>query len=149
MLNLAGIAPARDRKSEPVSFSEGEEILADNAERLLGPLPEGRAVRILVTLPKGAAKNPELARELIAAGMDCARINCARGKPKQWAAMAKNVRDAAREFNRDCKILVDLAGPKLRTKRILGGKKSLRLFAGKRFELVKEGSIARKEKSAE
>src|SRR5205823_10520213 len=44
ILNLAGIAPSRDRNSEPVSFSEGDEILADNAERLLGPLPEGRAV---------------------------------------------------------------------------------------------------------
>jgi len=148
LLNLAGIAPSPHRKSEPVSFAEGEEKLADNAERLLCPLPEGRAVRILVTLPKEAAKNPELSRELIAAGMDCARINCARGKPKQWAAMAKNVRDASREFNRECRILVDLAGPKLRTKRILVGKKSLRLFAGKRFELVREGSTARKEKSA-
>src|SRR5207247_5768926 len=130
--NCARGARERDTTSEPVGFSEGGEILADNAERLLGPLPERRAVRILVTLPKEAAKNPELARELIAAGMDCARINCARGKPKQWAAMAKNVREAAREFNRECRILVDLAGPKLRTQRITGGKKSLRLFAGKR-----------------
>ena len=148
MLNLAGGARVRDANAEPVGFSEGGEILADNAERLLGPLPERRAVRILVTLPKEAAKDSELARELIVAGMDCARINCARGKPKQWAAMAKNVREAEREFNRECRILVDLAGPKLRTTRIPGGKKKLRLFAGKRFELLKDGSVALKVKSA-
>ena len=147
LLNAASGGRALDLKSEPVGFAEGEEILADNAERLLGPLPARRAVRIVVTLPKEAAKDPELARELLAAGMDCARINCARGKPKQWAAMAKNVREAEREFNRECRILVDLAGPKLRTQRIPGGKKSLRLFAGKKFEMVKEGSLGRKDKS--
>ena len=148
LLNSASGRRAFDTKPEPVGFGEGEEILADNAERLLGPLPSRRAVRIVVTLPKEAAKDPELARELLAAGMDCARINCARGKPKQWAAMAKNVREAEREFNRECRILVDLAGPKLRTHRIPGGKKSLRLFAGKRLELVRDGIAARKDKSA-
>lgn len=136
-----------DTKSEPVGFSEGEKILARNAEQLLGALPEKRAVRILVTLPKEAAKNSDFARELLAAGMDCARINCARGKPKQWAAMAKNVREAERELGRECKIFVDLAGPKLRTTRLTGGKKRIRLFAGKRFELVGEDSPAFKGKT--
>jgi pyruvate kinase len=45
-------------------------------------------------------------------------------------------------------ILVDLAGPKLRTAKIRGQRKQLRLAVGDRFELVNEGSRAQKDKSA-
>ncbi len=85
-----------DTDSEPVGFREGEAILADNADRLLGPCPERRAVRIMVTLPKEAAKKPAFARKLMVAGMNCARINCARGEAEQWTAMAQHVRGAER-----------------------------------------------------
>jgi len=148
LLDLARGARVSNINVEPVGFREGEQILADNAQRLLGPLPEKRAVRIVVTLPKAAAKKPELVHELLEAGMDCARINCARDKPKHWEAMAKHVRDAAGASGRKCMILVDLAGPKLRTKKARGGKKRVRLAAGKRFELVKDDAPARKAKTA-
>jgi pyruvate kinase len=148
LLSIARDTPVPNFDSEPVGFREGEAILADNAERLLGPCPPHRAVRIVVTLPKEAATKPAFARKLIAAGMNCARINCARDEADQWTAMAENVRAAERALERKCAILVDLAGPKLRTTKIRKGKKKLRLVVGDRFELVKDSSCECRDKGA-
>jgi pyruvate kinase len=52
--------------------------------------------------------------------------------------MADNVRAAARAHDRECRILVDLAGPKLRTGAVAGGAKRLLLGVGDHFELVME-----------
>jgi pyruvate kinase len=52
--------------------------------------------------------------------------------------MANNVRAAARANERECRLLVDLGGPKLRTGSIAGGAKRLLLTVGDRFELVQD-----------
>lgn len=122
----------------PVGFHQGDRMLAANARRLLGVRPAHRAVRIVVTLPGEAAQDARFAYDLVAAGMDCARINCARDDAAVWAAMAENVRSAQRAHGRDCRILVDLGGPKLRTGAVAGGAKRLLLAVGDRFELVRE-----------
>jgi pyruvate kinase len=136
MLALARGTAQPDKAPPPVGFREGERILAGNARRLLGRHPRHRSVRIVVTLSADVAEDPRLASDLVAAGMDCARINCARDDADVWAGMARNVRAAQREHGRDCRLLVDLAGPKLRTGAIAGGAKHLLLSVGDRFELV-------------
>ncbi|HEX6132409.1 MAG TPA: pyruvate kinase [Longimicrobiales bacterium] len=151
LLALArGAAPA-DVEPPPVGFRQGERILARNARRLLGVRRSHRAVRIMVTLPREAADEPRFAHDLIAAGMDCARINCARDDATAWAAMADNVRAAERTLGRDCRILADLGGRKLRTGPVAGGAKRLIVTVDDRFELVcgsekppaREGSLPR------
>ncbi|HEX7171674.1 MAG TPA: pyruvate kinase [Candidatus Limnocylindria bacterium] len=52
--------------------------------------------------------------ELVAAGMDVARINFSHGSPMQHARAAERVRDAADRTRRVVAILVDLSGPKIR-----------------------------------
>ena len=47
----------------------------DHRRAILGPSPEGRDVSIMVTLPGEAADNPTLVAEMLAAGMNVARIN--------------------------------------------------------------------------
>jgi len=47
--------------------------------------------------------------------MDCARINCAHDDQDAWLKMIKNIERASLETHKNCKILMDLAGPKLRT----------------------------------
>jgi pyruvate kinase len=69
----------------------------------------------MVTLPIEAAKDFGLVRQLIDSGMDIARINCAHDDASDWQAMAANVRRAAKVLGRPVRILMDLAGPKLRT----------------------------------
>jgi pyruvate kinase len=44
---------------------------------LLGPNRKGHEVRVTVTMPSEAASDYGLVRDLLKAGMDCMRINCA------------------------------------------------------------------------
>ena len=69
----------------------------------------------MVTMSSDAATNYELVRDLVRNGMDCMRINCAHDKPEPWLGMIRNLRQAREETRRNCRILMDVAGPKLRT----------------------------------
>ncbi len=102
----------------PVDFRTGPLLLRDHSRSLLGPEPAGRAVRIMVTMPSEAATNPQLIEQLLVAGMDVMRINCAHDGPQQWQSMVRHLRTAERAVGRHCKVQADLAGPKLRTGRI-------------------------------
>jgi len=99
----------------PVDFRTGPLLLADHAQALLGPPPPTRATRIMVTMPSEAAQDPQLVLDLVEAGMDVMRINCAHDDAAAWQAMAGHLRRAERLSGRRCRIQVDLAGPKLRT----------------------------------
>jgi pyruvate kinase len=96
-------------------FSEGESVLRTHTESVLGPTPNGRHVRIMVTMPSEASHDYSLVRDLLAGGMDCMRINCAHDGPEQWESMIRHLRRAQQEVGRECRILMDIAGPKLRT----------------------------------
>jgi pyruvate kinase len=109
------------------SIDDGGETLRLNAVELLGQLPAGRAARIMVTLPSEAAIDRSLAHDLVEAGMNIARINCAHDAPQAWRAMAENVRAAARSANTPCLIAMDLGGPKLRTGPLEPGPRVVRL----------------------
>jgi pyruvate kinase len=117
---------APDAKS-PVDFNTGQMSLNRHAETLLGVPAGKRSVRIMVTMPSEAATDPALVRDLLAAGMDVMRINCAHDNPGAWAAMVNNLRRAQRELGRSCKILTDLGGPKLRTGAIQSAGRILRI----------------------
>ena len=89
--------------------------VASHKQAVLGPHAEGRDVSIMVTLPTEAAQNATLVAEMIAAGMNVARINCAHDDASLWAGMVENIRTAAAAAEVECRILMDLAGPKIRT----------------------------------
>jgi len=108
---------------EPESFSSAHELKSElhresfmrNTLALLGPPQTKRETRILVTAPRAAADDPTFVAELLSAGTDLLRINCAHDDADAWRKMVENVRQAEWETNRRCRILCDLAGPKLRT----------------------------------
>ena len=112
---------------EPIGIQRGHALLDRHTENLLGAPPAERRVRIMVTLPSEAAADFGLVRELVAAGMDVARINCAHDEAPQWIAMAGHVRRAAKMVGRPVKILMDLGGPKLRTGEIAAAPAVLKL----------------------
>jgi pyruvate kinase len=96
----------------------GEQALSLHTDSLFGgPAPE-RGVRIMVTMPSEAATDPALVRRLVKAGMDCQRINCAHDDPHAWQRMIEHARSAADKAGRSCQVMMDLAGPKLRTGQI-------------------------------
>jgi pyruvate kinase len=104
-----------DRHVAPSALEDDQLRLERNADRLLGPLATDRSTRIMVTLPSEAAGSADLVDELVRAGMDVARINCAHDTPDDWRAMAQRVRAASAAQKRPCLVAMDLAGPKLRT----------------------------------
>jgi pyruvate kinase len=101
--------------TDRVDFAAGKTLLHQHTAALLGSKPPKRAVRILVTMPSQAATDGALIQELLANGMNCMRINCAHDGPEAWAAMVAHLRAASSALGRECRILMDLAGPKLRT----------------------------------
>ncbi len=141
-----------------------EELALDNAaarrhkEALLGAGPPGRDASIMVTMPTEAADNRELVAEMLAAGMNVARINCAMDDEATWQRIVDNLREAAKESNTECRIIMDLGGPKLRTGPLEPGPKVLhikprrgpmgRIIAPRRVRLVAEDFVQRGTKSA-
>jgi len=126
LYRLRGLTPPR-RVVGGVTPSEGRLILERNAARLLGPHAKGRTVRIMVTMPKQAASDYGLMRDLLASGMDCMRINCAHDTESDWTGMVSNLRLAEREVGKTCRILMDIAGPKLRTRPLKPGPQVVRM----------------------
>ena len=113
LAGLEEIAPP-DHPGAP-GLGCGRELLNKNTEALLGPAPEGRKVRIMVTMPSEASLDYELVHNLLLSGMNCMRINCAHDNPAAWEGMIRNLRRAEKETSKKCKIEMDIGGPKLRT----------------------------------
>ncbi len=114
--------------AEPAAISRTAQAFSDNSQQLhqqtrhlFGPPPAHRSVRIMVTLPSEAATDYAFVKALVERGMDCARINCAHDTAQDWQQMSAYVRQAVAETGRSCKILMDLAGPKLRTGALAAG----------------------------
>lgn len=98
-----------------VDFADGERLLAEHTDALFGPVTTERAVRIMVTMPTEAADDYTLVHNLLKQGMDCMRINCAHDDASVWARMIEHLRRAERALGKSCRVVMDLAGPKLRT----------------------------------
>jgi pyruvate kinase len=107
--------PSEIAEPPPVMFDTGDALLAEHANAILGPARRSRGTRIMVTMPGEAAEQPALIRDLVEAGMEVMRINCAHDSPKIWERMVKHLRRAERESGKRCALSFDLAGPKLRT----------------------------------
>jgi pyruvate kinase len=104
-----------DGTRPPTDFAEGRALLEAHTRDLLGDPPEGRDVRIMVTMPGEAADDVELVRDLLISGMNCMRINTAHDDPDAWDRMLANLASARAETGKPCRVLMDLGGPKLRT----------------------------------
>ena len=110
-----------------VDFAKGQQLLADHTNELLGAAPKGRGVRIMVTMPSEAADDYLLVQNLLQQGMDCMRINCAHDDAAAWSRMIDHLDRAKRCVDRPCLVVMDLAGPKLRTGPVEPGPKVIRI----------------------
>jgi len=72
-----------------------------------------RRTKIVATLGP-ATDPPGMLDRLVAAGMDCARLNCSHGDHDDLRRRAADVRAAAERAGRPLGLLFDLQGPKLR-----------------------------------
>ena len=76
-----------------------------------------RRAKIVCTMGP-AVQSPEKVRELIAAGMNMARLNLSHGSYEEHQARLDEVRAAAKEAGKAIAILVDLQGPKIRVDKV-------------------------------
>lgn len=137
---IAGSVGGQGRSIGEAEFFAGEQRLETATETLFGPQAGARRTRIMVTLPSEAADGPDLILDLARAGMDVARINCAHDGPEAWRTMTAYVRSATGVVGRDIKVLMDIAGPKIRTAEVASSEKKARLQIGDRVRLVASGS---------
>ena len=99
----------------PIHVTESQQLLEQASCSLFGKRPSQREARIMVTMPTEAADGHKLLSDLLEAGMDVMRINCAHDNADTWQQMIGNLRLAESQTHTLCKTQLDLAGPKLRT----------------------------------
>ncbi|HEY5822258.1 MAG TPA: pyruvate kinase [Propionibacteriaceae bacterium] len=83
-----------------------------------------RRAKIVCTLGPASSALERL-EELVAAGMDVARLNMSHGEYADHEANLHNVREASRKVGRPVGVLADLQGPKIRLGRFANGKEIL------------------------
>lgn len=146
LVRLTGERVESEASAGAPTFDEGRALLEANADALFGPRPKRRRTRIMVTLSADAAEQPRLVEDLLEAGTDVVRINCAHDDAGVWAQMVANVRTAAKRLGRAVAVHMDMGGPKLR---IVGVREPVALRPGDSVLLAKTaGSRSRKAKKA-
>jgi pyruvate kinase len=94
-----------------------------------------RRTKIVGTLGP-ATDAPGVLDSLIAAGLDCARLNCSHGTAEDLRRRAADVRAASQRAGRPVALLLDLQGPKLR---LSGSTIERELVAGERVTFASAG----------
>ncbi|NOT10478.1 MAG: pyruvate kinase [Methylococcaceae bacterium] len=101
----------------PIEYglNRGQQLLEQHTIELFGPYHDHSKAHVMVTLGTESSWNYVLVNALLIKGMTCARINCAHDDPSIWQKMINNIRRAETETGHSCRILMDLAGHKIRT----------------------------------
>ncbi|MEZ5965773.1 MAG: pyruvate kinase [Planctomycetota bacterium] len=110
-----GSPPRRASRYPMAGVHQGRATLERNTVALLGSPRSDRDVRIMVTADAGLAAAPQRMQEMLLAGMDLLRINCAHDGLATWAAMLGHLTTAHAAGHGAARVLMDLGGPKLRT----------------------------------
>jgi len=111
-------------KMASCTFEEASRLRLLHTEELLGVLPNQERPHIMVTFSNELMQDRKLVEEMLNQGMTVARINCAHDTPDDWLKMITILKKAIAKTGRNCKIYMDLAGPKIRIKSIDALKKT-------------------------
>lgn len=123
------------------TFEDRYNLLNKHTDEIFGAGSSDRNTHILVTMPSEAASDKEMVENLMEAGMDTARINCAHDDESVWRKMIENIREASKESGRNCQILMDISGPKIRIKNLLTSKRNPKLLVGEKFLLSNQEAM--------
>jgi pyruvate kinase len=97
------------------SYQDALVDLQQKSHKLFGDKTEFTVPYIMVTMDAVHAEDYEKVKELLLAGMNVARINCAHDDESVWTDIVNHIHQAVKETGLVCKIYIDLAGPKIRT----------------------------------
>ncbi len=129
--------PAEPAAENSLTYRDGMTLIEQRTSELFGERLTNRAAHIMVTMPSEAADDYALVRDLVKHGMSCMRINCSHDGPLAWERMIENLKRAKRESGRDCRVVMDLGGPKLRTSPLLPGISSIQLPRGSQLLITR------------
>lgn len=104
-------------------YHMGKDLLYGRSEKLFGQKQEQSVPWIMVTFNTGFADDYKLIANLLGAGMNVARINCAHDGPDTWKNMIDLIRLASGKTGMPCKVYMDIGGPKMRSVVLGKGKK--------------------------
>ncbi|MCK5369149.1 MAG: hypothetical protein KAQ62_11380, partial [Cyclobacteriaceae bacterium] len=116
-----------EHKRGVVTSKLSKKLLDKNTKLLFGFKSKKRRTRIMVTLPSTASEDPKFIKRMLRAGMNSARINCAHDTPEVWKKMIDRLEDAKLALKKNCKVMMDLGGPKLRTGSMKEGPKVMHI----------------------
>jgi len=113
------LARLENDRSTTMSWQTANRYLHEHTHGVLGPRPGDRHIYIMVTAPSAIEADRAWMAKMLRAGMNALRINCAHEGEREWGKMIRALAGARRETDRECCVLMDLAGPKIRTGRII------------------------------
>ncbi len=98
---------------------------------------------VMVTMPSSAAHDPAFIRALLESGMHVLRVNSAHEDEDALRAIVRHLRQAELDTGKRCMVVVDLAGPKLRTLALEPGARVLKLKPrkGERGDVIEPASV--------
>jgi len=97
------------------SWDSAQELLHGHTVEMFGPRPGDRHVYIMVTAPSAEEADQDWLVRLLEAGMNVLRINCAHETQAEWQRMVDALDRARTATGKPCRLIMDLAGPKIRT----------------------------------
>jgi pyruvate kinase len=120
-VGAGNLAELSENRAGALSWQMAEFLLHAHTRTAFGPKPAGRHVAVMVTAPSAAEADRAWLGRLIRAGMNVLRINCAHEGPAEWSRILGALEAARRDTDLECRVLMDLAGPKIRTGPIADG----------------------------
>lgn len=141
---LAALAGEPDMlRPSSKQFFAGEHDLASRSAELFGPLSGARHSALLVTCPSEAADDPTFMLRLAERGVEAVRINCAHDDAAAWQRMINHLHVAEEATGRRMKVLMDIAGPKIRTGAARTPDGRDRIVTGDLVAIVAQGEFER------
>lgn len=119
------LARLRALRGTALTSETEKHLLHQHTREILGPRPSDRHVYVMVTAPSAEEANKAWMVTLLRAGMNVLRVNCAHEGKAEWTRMLDALAAARAETGLECRVLMDLAGPKIRTGAIAGARRLL------------------------
>jgi pyruvate kinase len=111
-----------NERGAALSWEGAERYIHEHTREVLGPRPDHRHISIMVTAPSASEADRAWMLKMLRAGMNVLRINCAHEGEREWGQMIRALSEAREASAKGCRILMDLAGPKIRTGPVGGGR---------------------------
>ena len=104
-----------ERCGAAVSWESAQQLLHLHTVDMFGPRPSDRHVYAMVTAPSAQEADRDWMVRLLEAGMNVLRINCAHETEAEWDRIVNALEEAREKTGKSCRVVMDLAGPKIRT----------------------------------